>query len=304
MTKRFLSTILLGLILTNVYPIPANAASEIQIAPAENLAPESTLSVDELISLTREKIAKKDYQGARLEINKAIAIDPQNVELYVIRGGIFIGLQRYDRAINDYDQAIQISPQHKSAFAGRGRAYGLLGQYEKAIKNYSQVIAQDPSYPHIYVERGWMYVLKNDRQAIDDANSALALNPQDYIAYFIRGAAYANIYTRSPLPPTDLTGHLISLLPGLSYREAEEKQKAIDDYDKAIALHPKYALAYHYRGLLYGESYRRHSMKKVFAGHNGDKKKAIDDFGMAAKLFHAEGNQTARMESLKAIEQY
>ncbi len=76
-----------------------------------------------------------------------------------------------------------------------------LGQLEEresrhrsAIGYYTQAIKRNPGYSKAFLRRGGMYLLLNDeRMAIKDFNSVIALDSRNNDALFFRGCAYANL---------------------------------------------------------------------------------------------------------------
>ena len=62
-----------------------------------------------------------------IDVDEAIALDPQDAEAYAIRGNVYFDKGDYDRAIADYDEAIALDPQYASAYYNRGNAYSDKG---------------------------------------------------------------------------------------------------------------------------------------------------------------------------------
>ena len=44
------------------------------------------------------------------DFTKAIELNPNNVEVYIVRGGIYDLLQKYDESIQDLEKAIELNP--------------------------------------------------------------------------------------------------------------------------------------------------------------------------------------------------
>jgi tetratricopeptide (TPR) repeat protein/S1-C subfamily serine protease len=100
----------------------------------------------------------------------------------------------------------------------------LAGRRE-ALDNLNYAIALNPSYTHAYIFRAYVKKKLGDRRgALADYDTAISLNPKYVEAYAQRG-------------------HL---------KEERDSgwQGALDDYNQAIALNPKYATAYLLRALL------------------------------------------------------
>ncbi len=49
----------------------------------------------------------KDYQGALVDFNQAITIDPKNADAYSSQGAAHQELKDYRLALSDYNQAIK-----------------------------------------------------------------------------------------------------------------------------------------------------------------------------------------------------
>ncbi len=118
------------------------------------------------------------------------------------------------------------------------------GNYEGAVEDFNQAIALDPQNALAYNKRGDAYYRLGDyEQAQADSSQAILLNPQDVNAYFDRGFAFYGL---------------------------GKYKKAIADYNQAIKLNSKDAYAYYGRGLARAQS--------------KDNKGAIEDFSKAITL--------------------
>src|SRR3990172_2846532 len=103
------------------------------------------------------------------------------------------------------------------------------------------------------------------------------MNPQNAKVYYYRGLAYANLYSLVIIFNYFLA---IEMDPnyaevygdrGKTYADLGNYQQAIKDYNKVIALNPRYAAeAYFYRGIAYGK-----------LGNTGQ---AIKDYDTAIKI--------------------
>ena len=119
------------------------------------------------------------------------------------------------------------------------------GDYNGAIRIYDEALSLNPNNALAYYGSGLAYAqgLKQYERAIQDYDKAIELNPNYAVAYTSRGTSYA------------LLG---------------QKERAIQDFDKAIELNPKHAGAYNNRGLTYRNL--------------GQNELAIKDFNKAIEL--------------------
>ncbi|MYB95649.1 tetratricopeptide repeat protein, partial [Candidatus Poribacteria bacterium] len=104
------------------------------------------------------KFGLGNLEGAILDYNKAIQIDPENANAYSNRAGLKSRLgesetangnikkaQRlYEAAVSDATQAIQINPEHAGAYNNRGHAKEALGQKEAAKVDFQKAKELDP----------------------------------------------------------------------------------------------------------------------------------------------------------------
>jgi tetratricopeptide (TPR) repeat protein len=284
MQKYLSALILVGMIASGSFPVMAQTPLP---TPGNSTTPSNqTESLRHLIDSANNKIQKGEYQAARLELNKAIELSPQNAPLFGLRGIVYAGLERYERAIQDYNQAIQIDPQNITFYNLRGESYGKIQRYELAVINYSQVLQINPNSSQAYIKRAEAYrALKNGDKSIADFNQAIAVNPQDPEVYNSRGKFYADIFSGS----RSQTGIPVPLFSN-SIQDAQHK--AFKDYDMAIKLNPKIAIYYYNRGSLHIEIRRIYgvSLFRLFGG-DSEKDLAINDLKIAAKIFLEAGDE-------------
>lgn len=74
-----------------------------------------------------------------------------------------------------------------------GKEKMRLKDIEGALSDFSQVIRMNPKNELALVNRALIRMAQGKwEQALPDCNSALKINPQQAVAYFVRGCAKAN----------------------------------------------------------------------------------------------------------------
>ena len=172
-----------------------------------------------------------DYEPEISAYEQAIAVNPQNVSLYVELGLTWrkFALFKGEEAIASIGKAIEINPNLPTLYNDRANTYRvsstISGRYEKALADYDRAISLNPLFVRAYNNRGSAYdKLQQYENALADYNKAIALDPDYVLPYRNRGNTYSSL---------------------------GQYDKALADYNKAIAISPKYTDAYRSRIGLY-----------------------------------------------------
>jgi tetratricopeptide (TPR) repeat protein len=122
------------------------------------------------------KFQRGDTQGAILEFDRAIKIDPKYVEAYINRGAAKLGLGDKKGAIADYSRAIAINPQDGLIYYNRGVAKFELGDKQGAIADFDRALVINPQDAETYSNRGAVKLALGDKQgAIADLKKGAEL---------------------------------------------------------------------------------------------------------------------------------
>jgi tetratricopeptide (TPR) repeat protein len=191
------------------------------------------------------KTAANDMDGALLDFNHAVALDPKLATAYNGRGNAKYAEGDLDGALIDFDHAIALDPKLAIAYVYRGVEKYAKTDMDGALVDFNHAILLDPKLAKAYNDRGSAEYARGDHEAgIADFSRAIKLDPELLDAYNNRGAARWVAH--------DLDG-------------------AIADLGKAIDLNPKEAdVAYHNRG--------------VVKQARGDLAGAVADFNRAKQL--------------------
>ena len=137
-----------------------------------------------------EKYAKRDYQGAIADFDRAIELNPNYFNAYIGRGNARDDSGDSRGAIADYDRALKISPNNASAYYNRGVTRSRLGDTQAALSDFTQALKINPNYASAYNNRGIARQSLGDSQgALADFEQAIKFNPNLPQAYGNRGNA-------------------------------------------------------------------------------------------------------------------
>lgn len=119
-----------------------------------------------------------------------------------------LGVGTYDQVMRHFDRAIRIWPDYADAYLNRGLAEHSASHRAEALADLNKALDLDPSLTRAYNARGQIYLENGDVQkTIQDCSKSIQVNPT-VDAYYQRGEAYERL---------------------------GQHQKAIADFDAAIA---------------------------------------------------------------------
>ena len=119
---------------------------------------------------------------------KALVIDPQDVEVYNNMGNVLVELNRLEKAEVVFRQAIALKPDFAQAYCNLGGTLQKIGKLEEAEASYRQAIVLKPQYPEAYNNLG---VTQQEFSKLEEVEAsykqATALKPDYAEAHFNLG---------------------------------------------------------------------------------------------------------------------
>lgn len=171
-------------------------------------------------------------------------------------GVALAALDRHGDAVDAFDLAVNTDPDLTEARANKARSLAALGRLEQARAAFDRAIERAPGDATLWAGRGALRLRTGDAKgAVDDLNRAIRRNRQAPGAMFNRGLAHleagqpreaeADFTQVLRRDPEDAAAHLYRAEARARLRDA----RAAEDFDRAIALAPDWAMAHARRGL-------------------------------------------------------
>lgn len=161
-----------------------------------------------------------DTITAHTDLDKALSINPNSVNAYVMRADIAMNGKDADfnSALSDMDHAIKLQPHHSGLFVNRAFLRYNLDDYFGAMADYDYAIAIDPLNTTAYFNRGLLRAqVRDNDKAIEDFTKVLQLDSENKMARFNRSLLYA---------------------------ETRQWDKALSDLDTVIDAYPEFGALY------------------------------------------------------------
>lgn len=182
---------------------------------------------------------------------KAISIDPKYRESYISLAKYQAENSRYDQALANIEKAIRLNPDLADGYMIKGIICHLKGQNDEAIQNFREVVEREDDNLKAY-----SYISKccnaegRYLEAAEAARSGLKIN-DDYVNLYVnKGVALYHLkeYGEAVEALTKVisnrnTIHTAAVesayrFRGLAYEELDETEKALSDYQNLLRYNP------------------------------------------------------------------
>ena len=97
---------------------------------------------------------EKWYKEAIEQYTAAIALAPENAEVYIYRGHAYYYTGDFAAAFADFNTAIALAPEDAWFYSNRGLAYRYIGDFAAALADFNKAIALAPEDAYAYCNRG------------------------------------------------------------------------------------------------------------------------------------------------------
>lgn len=140
-----------------------------------------------------EELKKGDLDSALRDVNSVIATDAKFFPAYFIRAEIYFAQGKWELAAQDCNAGLKIEPQFVDLAVMRASANGRLHKYAEARKEFDHVIALHSPRPSVnapaFNGRAWLLAtcpdaaFRDGRKAVDDAKRACSLTSWSNASY-------------------------------------------------------------------------------------------------------------------------
>lgn len=112
-----------------------------------------------------------NYGDAINDITAAIALQPENPDLYTQRGQMIMLLYEWDRAIADYDYAIELDNQFAPAYFHRAVAHYSIGERvdrEQILTDFDRYLELAPTGVYAQQAEAYIHSIELEIQALGE----------------------------------------------------------------------------------------------------------------------------------------
>ena len=227
-------------------------------------------SSDDYVAWFKRGIALENlecYEEAADSYERVLQLQPEDYLAWYKRGNAFEKLQRSTEALQAYEQVVQLKPDNYWAWHDRGKMLETLNRFEEAIASYDRAVNLKPDFQVAIASRkqllsqlkqvDTLYHLQHYDEAIASCDRAIQDNPNDGLAWFMRGMALENLqeldhaiaaYQRVvEIQPDD---HLAWFKQATLLAIVRKPHEALIAFQQVIQLQPTNYWAWHDRGKL------------------------------------------------------
>lgn len=204
------------------------------------------------------KYSLGDYEGAILDFNKSININPYFSYNYQYRGISKSQLKRFHEALKDFADAIHRGPNNADVYVNRGTTKIQLDMYENSLSDFDTALIIDKKNELAHINKAYaLYKLDKLDASLDEINKAIRINYLNKTAYQRRGMLKFEmekfedaIFDFELAMKLDDEDPLLYFFRGLSRYQSGDTLGTYSDYEKVLELDPDNALTYYNRSIL------------------------------------------------------
>jgi cellulose synthase operon protein C len=135
-----------------------------------------------------KNLASTDGEKAEAEFKKAIDVNPKLPAAHLFEATQLIESERYEKAMESINKALAVNPQDVEAFSLAASVYYLQGNTAEFNKYKDKVLAANPQYSKLYYTLAESAVsVRMYKEAVSFARDAVRINPRDYDSMTLLG---------------------------------------------------------------------------------------------------------------------
>ncbi len=134
---------------------------------------------------------KGNVEAAVSTYQAGIILDPNNYDLYIALGDIYMADYDLDNAIHSYCDAVMLNSEEERGYSKLGVALWEKDYLEEALVAFHKAIEINPENAYSQNNLGILYLdgLEDAEEALEYFETAIGLNPNYTLAYFNAGRA-------------------------------------------------------------------------------------------------------------------
>ncbi len=138
---------------------------------------------------------KNNFDAAEATFNAGMVLDPNNIDIQLSLGDLYMSQGDLDKAIKTYCDAITVEPENYLAYAKAGLALWEKDYLEEAIVAFHKSIELNPDFEIAQNNLGVVYLdgLGDPKESVEYFKNAININPNYTLAYFNLARAYQAI---------------------------------------------------------------------------------------------------------------
>ena len=142
---------------------------------------------------------KENFEAAEATFNAGMVLDPNNVDIQLSLGDLYMAQNDLDKAIKVYCDAITVNPENYLSYAKTGLALWEKDYLEESIVAFHKSIELNPDFEIAQNNLGVVYLdgIGDPKASLEYFKNAIEINPNYTLAYFNLARAYQIIGDKS-----------------------------------------------------------------------------------------------------------
>lgn len=146
-------------------------------------------STREILARGKAQIKLKEYKEAIRTLSKLKRAEEFTPKLSLLLATCELENENTDKALIEFAKIAEHAPDYFANEGSWGWALEQQKKYDEAIKHYDRALEIEANYVFALIRRSWCHFEKHDyKSALQDANKAIAADPDDFQAYWPRAA--------------------------------------------------------------------------------------------------------------------
>ena len=135
---------------------------------------------------------KNNFEAAEATFNAGMVLDPNNVDIQLSLGDLYMAQGDIDKAIKTYCDSISVDPNNYLSYAKAGLALWEKDYLEESIVAFHKSIEINPDFEIAQNNLGVVYLdgIGDTKSSIEYFKNAVEINPNYTLAYFNLARAY------------------------------------------------------------------------------------------------------------------